>query len=468
MKYTQLSAFSGINRQVSHLYIEAGEYAEAQNFSTPKIGVLKKTGDYQIKNAQITASQDILGGIDWIRADGTHTHLVACDGAANADIYESVTGTWTAASQSLTAAKKVRFAFSPTLDTLFAVNKSDATRSYNATSWSTSTDVTSAPKADLVVDFANRINLLNVDVSGTIYEDRMYRSALVDVGAGSLTWGADDWITFEDTIVGWGKAQENLFVACENTTQIWTKAEERYTVSFHGCVSHESICDYGRWTFWASRDGFYAFDGANDQKISLAIQEYWDAIPTANLSSIQAKVLGHHVWVYIGDVTVEGRSLANVMFDYDVLQNNWNRLSLADEAKHLHTYVTSTGKALFMGNDNGQVFQMFTSASQNTAKFSSFLETHWNYGSGVRTIDSFRELWGIGDKLSGLKVSYKVDDGEWQPAGQLNGTCDVVNFKAKGYRIKFLLEENSANNLYEIYRLDLGYLDLQDKSRGEK
>lgn len=468
MEYNTILGFSGINRQASHLLRETGEYAEAQNFTTPKIGILKKTGDYQIKNAQITASQNILGGVDFARADGTHEHFVACDGASNADIYKDSGSAWTAQSQSLTAAKKVRFAYSPTLDELFAVNKSDATRSYNGSSWSTTTDVTSASKADVVFNFANRVNLFNVDVSGTIYEDRMYRSSLVDVGAGNLTWDSSDWVTFEDTIIGATQHMEDLFVGCENTLQVWTKAEGRYVASTHGCVSHEGMCSYGRWAFWPARDGYYAWSGGTDQKISLAIQEYWDAIPEANLSGIQAGVLGHHIWLYLGDLTVDGRSLANCLFDYDILQNNWNRLSLGEEVKHIHSYITSSGKRLFFGNDDGEIYQLFTSSSQGGSVFSSFIETHWDYGSGPRNIDDFRELWGIGSKLSGLKVSYKVDDEEWVSIGQLNGVSDVVKFNARGYRIKFLLEETSKNNLYELYRLDIGYLPRYANVQGEE
>ena len=45
-------------------------------------------------------------------------------------------------SQALTKNEKVRFAHSPTLDFLFASKISDATRSYNGSSWSTTTNVT--------------------------------------------------------------------------------------------------------------------------------------------------------------------------------------------------------------------------------------------------------------------------------------------------------------------------------------
>ena len=82
-------------------------------------------------------------------------------------------------------------------------------------------------------------------------------------------------------------------------------------------------------------------------------------------------------------------------------------------------------------------------------------------------MDTFRELWGTGEKLSGLKVSYKVDDGEWKAIGQLNGVSDVAKFRARGYRVKFLLEEVSKNNLFELHTLDMGYTPAYVRVKGE-
>jgi len=329
------------------------------------------------------------------------------------------------------------------------------------------TNLTDAPKAKVPIIFARRLYLLNCVIGATAYRTRAYRSSLVD--SGSITWDTtNDWLVFDDIIVGGALNGENMFVGCENSCWIFTKADEKYQVSTTGCVSHESIASYGRWTFRAARDGVYAFDGASDTKISLPIQEYWDAIIEANLSEIQAKVLGHHLYVYIGDVTVDGRALANVLWDYDILQNNWNRMGLADEAKHLHTYVTTSGKRLFMGNDDGEVFQMFESESQNTGTFTSFIETPWFYGSGPKIVDDFKELWAHGELLSALKVKYKVDTGGWQSAGELTGFSDLVRFNASGKRIKFLLEETSKNNLYEVQSLEVGFLPKFSESKESK
>jgi hypothetical protein len=445
----------------------AENYADNENLTTNKIGVLTKSFDYTIKNAQITASQNILGGIDFFRNSGTHTHIVACDGVSNADIYESVTGTWTAASQSLTATAKVRFAYSPTLDTLFACNYSDVTRSYNGSAWSTSTNVTSAPKAKFLINFGRRMVLLNCVVGATSYYTRSYHSSTEDTG--SITWDTtNDWLVYDDLITGVGKNNENMFVGCENSIWIVVPTmDKKYQASNHGCVSHEGIASYGRWTFWPSSDGMYAWDGSDETKISLQIQDYWDGIPLANLSNIQAKVLGHHLIVYIGDITSPS-TISNVIFDYNILQNNWNRGRLADECKHLHTYVSTTGNQLFMGNDDGEVFTMFTGEAQNTATYPSSHESDWVYGSGADQEDDYLEFWGFGDNLSGLKVFYKADDSvDWVSVGELNGSTDFVKFKKRAYRIKFMVQENSKNNLFSIHRFDVKFNPLYDKGDTE-
>ena len=395
----------------------------------------------------------MLGGVDFHRAAGNHVHVVAVDGASNAKIYvDEDGGGFDDSSQSLTAEAKVRFAYSPPLDTLFAANYSDATRSFNGSLWSTTTDVTDAPKAKFVISFGDRIYLLHT----SSYVDRAYRSSTVE--SGEITWDSDDWVAFYDIITGVGINGDNMFVGAQNSCWIFTLEDVKYKASSHGCVSHDGIASYGSWTFYPSYDGMYVYDGASDTKMSLPIKDFWDAIPTANLSSIQAKVKGHHLYIYIGDVTVDGRTLANVMFDYNILQNNWTRIALGEEVKDMHTFTESTGIELFIGNDDGEVFQMFSGEDQNGSVFTAYIETPWFFGSGPRNIDDFGELWAHGDKLSGLKAKYRVDNRDWVAIGELNGFSDFAKFSVSGKRIRFLLEETSKDNLYELYALEVGFV----------
>jgi hypothetical protein len=248
-----------------------------------------------------------------------------------------------------------------------------------------------------------------------------------------------------------------MFVGCQNSCWIWTLEDVKYQVSGHGCVSHDGISSYGTWTFFPSNDGMYVFDGSQDTNVSMAVKDFWDAIPVANQSSIKSEVLGNHLYVYIGDVTVSGVSLSNVVLDYNILQNAWTRFSLGENVEDMHIFTESTGRKLYFGNDDGEVFQMFSGEDQNGSVFSSYIETPWLYGSGPRDLDDFSRLWVHGELCSGLKVKYKIDNGGWIPVGEVNGFSDFVKINATGKRIKFLLEETSKDNMYEIHSFDLDF-----------
>lgn len=250
---------------------------------------------------------------------------------------------------------------------------------------------------------------------------------------------------------------------CENSVYLFTLNDDKYQVSTSGCVSHESIASYKSLTFWAADDGIYMFNGSKDNKISLPIQEVWDTLSQTDKSNIQCAVKGDNLYVFLGTITIDGVEIADAMYCYDISQDDWNRIKLGTTSTHLHTFVTSTGKELFMGDDDGKVYQMFTGGGQNGSEFRSMFETDWMYGSGEKVIDTFLEVWGYGEKLSAMKVFYKVDDGEYKPIGELNGSTDYVKFKATGYRIRLMLQEVSKNNLYEFQRLEVGYLVRYNK-----
>jgi hypothetical protein len=461
LKYESIIGFSGINRNVSDFLGTTGELNEMQNFITDKIGVLKKTGDYQIKGSQIVDNMDILGGIDFVRANGTHEHFIAINGSSNAEIYKynTSTGAWDSQSQSLTKDYKVNFCYSPTLDTLFAVNEADATRSYNGSAWSTSTNVTSAPKGKYIFPFGRRIYILNATVASTSYKTRMYRSSLVD--SGSITWDTvNDWVTFDDVISGVGKNGDYMFVGCSESAWLFSLADEKIFISNKGCVSGYGICSYENWTFYPTRDGYYAVKGKEIKKISLSIDDYWKGIPEANLGSILASVNNDNVCVYIGSIT-SPESLSYVGFNYDINQNDWCRLSFGISIKNIHTFTDSTGRHIFIGDNDGKVYQLFISGTAGGNEISSFIETSWIFGSGSNQLDDYYEIWGYGDQLSNIQVYYKIDTdaNEWKAAGTLNGSNDFVKLpKVRGYRIKFRLQEMSKNNMFEIHKLDLGYL----------
>jgi hypothetical protein len=150
-----------------------------------------------------------------------------------------------------------------------------------------------------------------------------------------------------------------------------------------------------------------------------------------------------------------------VGFIYDINQNDWCRLAFGISIKNTHTFTNTTGRHIFIGDDDGKVYQLFTSGTAGGNEISSFVETAWMFGSGPQQLDDYYEIWGYGDQLSNIQVYYKVDTdaNEWKGAGTLNGSNDFVKLpKIRAYRIKFRLQEMSKGNMFEIHKLDLGYL----------
>jgi len=270
---------------------------------------------------------------------------------------------------------------------------------------------------------------------------------------------------FDDVIVGGGYNGDNMMVMCENSVHVFTISDDKYQASDRGCVSHESICSYKSLTFWASSDGMYLWNGSRDQKFSLPIQEVWDTISLSDLNKIQACVLGDNLYVYLGTTTIDGRTVENTMYCYDISQDDWNRLKLGTTSTHLHNFTTSSGKRMFMGDDDGTIYQMFIGQSQNGTAYRAMVETDWIFGSGEREIDAYMELWAFGEKLNSMKVFIKVDDKEYQPVGELNGSTDHVKFNISGRRARFMLQETSKGYMYELSRLEVGYVPKYSDKR---
>ena len=525
MEYKQLVGFSGINRQVSNFLTKDGEFSDSQNFNTKKVGVLKKAGDYESYVDQISGGLEVWSGVEHVKEDNTREHLIAVNKETSSEIYKNISNVWTSQSQNLTVRNRVRMAYFPPLRTTFAVNFADATRGYHEGVWDTWTNLGGAPRAKDVISFGDRIWLLNciLDSENTspsptasvssspsnsasssqspsssesmsqsisnsssesssrsssfsasaspssapvdYYPERAYMSSIVNE---TITWDTVfDWVTFEDEIVGGGRLGDHMFVGCKNSCYLYTINNEKVLISTQGIVSVQAIASYGKLAFYATRDGVYAHDGGNETKISEPIQEYWEAISESNLADVSMCVRGNSLFVSIGTITLDEISMSNVVFEYDILQNDWNKLSYGFKVTNLHTFVTSTGKSLFGGSDAGKVWKLQTSSAQNGEPIHSYWESDWVYGGDPKTKKSLREFWGYGKDLSGINCFAKSDDGEWQSIGKMNGSKAMCGCKINGYRFKFLVDESSKNNMYELHMFEYGYENLYEGAQKE-
>ena len=444
----------GLNRKTSPYLTRLGEVRECQNIDFSTIGRAKKTGDYTITAAQITASQDILGMGMFKRGAGTYEHYVVCDGASNSEIYKNVPG-WTTQSQSLTAAKRGYFISMPELDFLFFCNLSDDTRGYNGAAWSTATNLDTAPKAQYLNAHETRLFLGNVDVSGTVYPCRYYFSSS-GTGGSFDTWDTtNDYYVLPEPITGFAENNEDQLVFTKHFV-FRGDADEKKMIGTVGAENQDVIYTFGNWTLFANSTGVYATDQSSFQKISQAVQEYIDGIST--VSDMRGTGTGEFYYLYLGTTTVDGKSLSNVVLIYDISQNKWSRLSLGESVKVMGTFISSGVESVYFGNDDGEIFQLFTGDSQNGSDYTAFME--FPPISIGRAINTYQQLKVYGDTLNGLVVQVKAKKNDrWRSTGELRGEVDTVTF-SPSLTSEFLytrLVETGQGGDFAVDKIVVGY-----------
>lgn len=125
MEYKDIKSFTGINRGVSPFLAIEGELSDSQNIKTEKIGIIQKTGDYTIKDAQIVDNQEIYAGLDFITENGDHTHIVAINGSSVAKIYYEK-GTLPSTSSSASPSQSASVSLSQSASISASISKSNS------------------------------------------------------------------------------------------------------------------------------------------------------------------------------------------------------------------------------------------------------------------------------------------------------------------------------------------------------
>jgi len=342
----------------------------------------------------------------------------------------------------------------PELDTLFFCNYSDTTRSYNGSSWSTTTNVTNAPKARYVNAHQARLFLGNCSVSGTAYPTRYYFSS--EGTSGSITWDtANDYYVLPEPIKGFAESDEVQLVFTENYL-FRGDAYSKEMVDQVGTTAPLSIAVSANWVFFANSNGIYATDTRSAPKVSSAVDEYFEGIAPSYLDDMMGAVLGDVYYLYIGNIT-KPETLNNVLLAYDFTQNKFSRYTLEASVQSMKTVISSGGeKKLYVGDDDGNIFQLFNGSGQNGVAFSSWLEFFPIYPSGG--INDFRTLDVWGRNLSGTIVMAKTtEDGQWKSHGDLNGDKGTVRLSERGDKIHLKFLHSGKGNTPRIDAFRIGY-----------
>ena len=395
-----------------------------------------------------------------------------------ADIYvfNPADNTWTPQYQNLSSGSKIEFC--TFLNGVFSVNFDDATRYYNGTSWSKTTNVASAPKAKYIMNYNDRLYLAYIDVTGTTHNSRVIASSLPDTSY-NITWDVSatgPWFDVSpldgDVITGLGKNFNRLLIFKEKG--LW-KYDTNSLYQFPGAPgtqNNRSIQNVLDWTLYFNTSGVYGLQGDTVTNVSRAIKPIIDGVQSVNLDRICSYTSGDHYYLFLHDVINEeaGINIPNCLIDLDVARMRWTVQSLTDTPTVFGTYrnsrteityddtnteydyvnqsydgYTSAADFIYFGDDLGKVYQLDTSYDFDGATINSYFETINYYIAGIEKRCELQSLKIYTEKGRRCRFFYSIDGGDWKP---------IVRYEYRNGEIYYTFESGLVINHIKLKCVD--------------
>lgn len=482
----------GIQQAVGRILTSDNEFPQALNGELETVGPVSKVRGYTQRGSTVNAGYNILGAISGYKSDGTMKQIVIADGASNSDAYtyNTVTNTWTPHLLSLTTGAEAEVEYF--LDGFFLVNFEDVTRWDNYTAWSTTTNVTNAPKAKYIKLYNSRIYLAYVVDSGTTYTSRVIYSDLPSGSPYTISWNntvnyfdvdSDD----RDVIKGLAVNSNTLLVFKENALYRYNTNTLYKVPGAPGTVSQRSVKDLQGMTLYLHSSGIYMYDGSTSKLISRKIKDVIEGISTKNLTNACAYTKGDHYYLYVGDInnTKTGLTIDKCLIDFDIAKNGFMLRSLVDEPTIFFTFrddrsaiayndatltynssdttyngLISSETRVFFGTTDGVVYQQDNGNSFNGTDIPFSLETKDYYLGYPAVYKLFQKVHIFVDGVRAITVQYKLDDGDWKTLGKVKRTQSELIFPAgsRGKRIKFRILESSSGDRFSFEGFDVYFV----------
>ena len=304
------------------------------------------------------------------------------------------------------------------------------------------------------------------------------------VGDWRINWpkesidGAKDYITTpidpdngqKGKCTGVGKVGGLMLIFFERAMYTWNaKAIEPDEIVGIGCSSFESIAVDGEngLLFFANEHGVYVTKGGFPQKISRFVQDYFDNMSSDNYQHIAGGTDGRHYLCSIGDITINNKTIENVVLRYTINSQEWAVRSYPSMPRVFSQYIDGTEVKLLYGDDNGQVFQLDSSAADDNGTPIAY---------ELDTEDFFQPLKGmkktIKDRIvvhslasSGAKLLMRADsdnEADWKAIGEIKEEAQefknipIVAFK----KARFRIAGRSAKGRLRVQAIEIPNIEL--------
>lgn len=330
----------------------------------------------------VASNKTPLGLAEFVASGGVTNLLISVfSGTATATIYYYDTSWHTSSVTNLSNTAKNRFSVFG--NRIFRANGIDAmTSSADANTWTTDDCITTdSVIPSLLIVSQNR--MLASGYSG--FRSRVYFSSIIDPNSMPfLTWNTNptdgDWIDINPDdggyVTGFANTStitlifKNNAMYRVNVIQQNTDANNIFNI---GAVSQECITVCQGVVYFFSGIDIRQTQGDFPQQISrLGVQDYIDAIPQANWSSVSAGTDGLNVYFSIGTVTLNTNTddqitYTNVVLKFSPRDQTWSIHSYGQAHQFYAQFTTSAnGRKMVEADTTGSVQTVNLGQTDNT------------------------------------------------------------------------------------------------------
>ena len=337
----------------------------------------------------------------------------------------------------------------------------------------------------------------NSDPTGTLELTGLSDSAfqdnetIIDTGGGSavangaggyrVSW-TENYITTpidpdngeKGKCTGVGKTGGLMLIFFERAMYSWngksTEADELVGV---GCSSQESVAidKESGILFFANEHGVYITKGGYPQKISKFVQDYFDNMSSANYQHIAGGCDGKHYFCSIGNVTINNKTINNVVLRYTIASQEWAVLSYPTQPRVFSQYISGTDVKLLYGDNDGNVIEIDSSDTDDNTGDNSNIPIDYEFDFQ----DIFQPLMGghksIKNRIildtqnsSGAKLLVRkdsVNEKDFKVIGEVKE--NIQEFKTSVSKFKyarFRIAERSLKGRLSIRALEIPFIDF--------
>ncbi len=261
-----------------------------------------------------------------------------------------------------------------------------------------------------------------------------------------------------------GFSNDRILIYKDRMMKRWDDEYMRTIMDSDGIEASYSLSDIEGMLLYLNHNSISIYDGDAPKEISFPIWSIINSIDFSdtNKNRICGEVFQKKYYLSVGDVKLDdGTIVTNAVIVYDFRYNIFSIYSLAHRMTAMSKILTTAGEEkLYMGDINGNVYEMFNGNDDDGEDIEMLLESQiiYPYGGGF-TINP-KLLTVVTEQANNMVVKIGTDYGQLKEIGSLQESVEniLVNEiigETNGFRLQF---SHTANSRPALTGWSLDYL----------